>query len=111
MLKSVTALFSAAVLSVGVAVAATPQSQGIDDNALQKFVVSAQQVAMISQEYSAKLQNAEGETAQQQIIAEANDKMVEAVQAQGLSVAEFNGISDAMQQDPTLAERAQQLVP
>ncbi len=109
MLKSTAAFFSAATLSVGLAVAAPGGAQGVDDETLQKFVASAQEVAMISQEYSQTLQTAESQEQQQAIVQEANEKMVDAVQSHGLTVAEFNGINDAIEQDPALAERAQQL--
>lgn len=109
MMKSFSTLLATATLALGTAVAAPAVSQGIGDETLKKYVASAQQVAVISQEYANRLSSTEGESNQQNLLQEANDKMVEAVQANGLSVTEFNGISDAIEQDAALRERAQSL--
>lgn len=109
MMKSFSTLLATATLALGTAVAAPAASQGIGDETLKKYVASAQQVAVISQEYANRLSSTEGESNQQSLLQEANDKMVEAVQANGLSVTEFNGISDAIEQDAALRERAQSL--
>lgn len=110
MLKSFSTLLATATLAMGTAMAAPGASQGIGDETLQKYVASAQQVAMISQDYANRLQSTQAEADQHALIQEANEKMVAAVQANGLSVTEFNGISDAIEQDPQLRERAEGLV-
>lgn len=107
MLKSFSTLLATATLALSTAVAAPAASQGIGDETLQKYVASAQQVAVISQEYASRLQSTEAENERNNILQEANDKMVNAVQEQGLSVTEFNGISDAIEQDSALRERVQ----
>lgn len=86
------------------------QSDNISDEQLRKFVASAQQVAVLSQQYSQQLQGTADQTQQQQVVAEANDKMADAIQANGLTVQEFNGISEAVDRDPALNERARQML-
>ncbi len=82
----------------------------VTDQQLQQFVESAQKVAVLSDEYNQRLQAAPDANAQQQIVTEANDRMASAVQESGLSVDEFNGISQALEQDPQLHARAQQML-
>ncbi|GAA5236163.1 hypothetical protein GCM10025795_44280 [Verticiella sediminum] len=91
--------------------AADGASAAVTDAQLEKFVESAQKVAALSNEYNQRLQQAEGTDNQQQIVAEANDRMASAVEESGLTVEEFNGISQAIEQDPQLHARAQQMLP
>ncbi|GEK46253.1 hypothetical protein HPA02_05360 [Bisbaumannia pacifica] len=118
-----TALFSAALLSAGLMAAtgamaqddpatqaAQPQAQAaqnFSDDQLQQFADASQEIAAISQEYTQRLQDAEDEAAQQEIRLEANERMVEEVEATGLEVDTFNAIGQAIQQDPELLERVQ----
>ncbi|ATJ81796.1 DUF4168 domain-containing protein [Halomonas beimenensis] len=118
-----TALFSAALLSAGLMgslahaqesaegaaepAQAEAQAQNFSDDQLQKFADASKEIAVISQDYTQRLQEAEGEQAQQQVRQEANDKMVEAVEASGLEVDTFNAIGEAIQQDPELMQRVQ----
>lgn len=121
----ITALFSAALLSAGLMVstanaqkdpAATtgqPQAaapaQDFSEQQLQQFADASQEIATVSQEYTERLQSAEGEEAQQEIRMEANEKMVEEVEDSGLDVDTFNAIGQAIQQDPELMQRVQEM--
>lgn len=125
-MQRITALFSAALLSAGLmssvayaqdgtdAAASQGQTQAqqaptqnFSDAQLQKFADASEEIAVISQDYTQQLQNAEGDEAQQQVRQEANSKMVEAVQNSGLKVDTFNAIGQAIQQDPELMQRVQ----
>ena len=64
---------------------------------------------MISQEYTERLHSAEDEASQQEVRMEANDKMVEVVEDSGLDVDTFNAIGQAIQQDPELMQRVQEM--
>ncbi|TFH88721.1 DUF4168 domain-containing protein [Billgrantia azerbaijanica] len=124
-MQRMTALFSAALLAVGLMgaqaqaqqdpaaspeqPAATAPAQDFSDEQLQQFADASQQIAMISQEYTQRLQKAEGEQAQQEVRQEANDKMVEVVEDSGLDVNTFNAIGQAIQQDPELMQRVQEM--
>ncbi len=127
-MQRMTALFSAALLSLGLAATAQAQetqqsqdpaaaeqpqaqapAQDFSDQQLQQFADASQEIAVISQEYTAELQAAEDEQAQQDVRTEANDKMVEVVEDSGLDVDTFNAIGQAIQQDPELMQRVQEM--
>src|SRR5690554_7360075 len=124
-MKRMTALFSAALLSAGLMsvtahaqqdpAAAPEQPQAaapamdFSDEQLQQFAEVSQEIVVISEEYTERLQAAEDEAAQQEVLMEANDKMVEAVEDGGLDVDTFNAIGMAVQQDPELMQRVQEM--
>lgn len=125
-MQRMTALFSAALLSLGLAAtqvqaqeegaanaAGTPQAaasaQDFSDAQLQQFADASKEIAAISQEYTQQLQAAEGDEAQQSVRKEANDEMVQAVQDSGLEVDTFNAIGQAIQQNPELMQRVQEM--
>ncbi|WP_416138374.1 DUF4168 domain-containing protein [Halomonas sp. HK25] len=125
-MKRMTALISAALLSAGLMSAtahaqqdpaaapeqpqASAPAMDISDQQLQQFADASEEIVVISQEYTERLQAAEDEPAQQEVQMEANDKMVEAVEDSGLDVDTFNAIGQAVQQDPELMQRVQDMV-
>nr|WP_297460761.1 DUF4168 domain-containing protein [uncultured Halomonas sp.] len=126
-MQRITALFSAALLTAGMlsvpAMAqqdsataqqgATTQApataQDFTDEQLQQFADASQEIAMISQEYTERLQGEQDQAAQQEIRMEANEKMVAVVEESGLDVETFNAIGQAIQQDPELMKRVQEM--
>lgn len=79
------------------------------DAQLEKFANASEKVAMVMQEYSPKVQEASDEGQRQELLEEADKKMVAHVQDEGLSVEEFNGINTAIQQDPEVLERMKEI--
>lgn len=79
------------------------------DAQLSKFISASQKVAVISQEYTPKLQASKDEASQRMVVKEADDRMVQAVHEEGLTVDQFNGLNQAVQQDPKLLQRIQGL--
>ena len=61
-------------------------------------------------EYQPKLEGAQDDNARQQILSEADSKMVSEVEGTGMSVQEYNGISVAVQQDPQLRQQVEDMV-
>jgi len=125
-MQRMTALFSAALLATGLLAGtahaqqtqdpaqdpmATQQApaQDFSDQQLQQFADAAQEIAVISQEYTQRLQEAEGEAAQQEVRAEANDRMIDIVEGSGLDVDTFNAIGQSIQQDPEMMQRVQEM--
>lgn len=126
-MQRMTALFSAALLTAGLMSAsvafaqedpaaapeqpqADAQAQNFSDEQLQQFADASQEIAVISQEYTQRLQDAgEDKEAQQQVRMEANEKMVKVVEDSGLEVETFNSIGHAIQQDPELMQRVQKM--
>ncbi|WP_016916330.1 MULTISPECIES: DUF4168 domain-containing protein [Halomonadaceae] len=125
-MQRMTALFSAALLATGLMAGtahaqqaqdptqdpmATQQApaQDFSDQQLQQFADASQEIAVISQEYTQRLQEAEDEAAQQEVRAEANDRMIEVVEDSGLDVDTFNAIGQSIQQDPEMMQRVQEM--
>ena len=115
-------LFAAVCLSAGIAFAphaiaqsAAPQPQPappaaetmeVSDDQLQSFAVAFVEVERLKQEYIQRLQEAASETEQQELQAEAGEKMLQAVeQTEGISANEYNQIIQSAQNDPELAQR------
>ncbi|MDR5899138.1 DUF4168 domain-containing protein [Halomonas vilamensis] len=125
-MQRLTALFSAALLATGLMATtahaqqsqdsaqdpmATQQApaQDFSDNELQQFADASKEIAVISQEYTERLQAAEGEQEQQEVRSEANDKMIEIVEDSGLDVDTFNAIGQTIQQNPEMMQRVQEM--
>ncbi|PMR77750.1 DUF4168 domain-containing protein [Billgrantia endophytica] len=128
-MQRMTALFSAALLTAGLMTAqahaqqdpaqdpaagqqqpqADAPAQDFSDDQLQQFADASQDIAVISQEYTERLHAAEDEQTQQEVRMEANDRMVEVVEDSGLDVDTFNAIGHAIQQDPELMQRVQEM--
>ncbi len=117
----ITTACSAALLALGAAAAPSMAQQAqapaaqqapaasYSDAQLEKFVSASKKVAVISQEYTPKLQSSTDEATRQEVYREADQKMVDVVRKEGMSVEEFNGINQAIQQDPALMERVQNI--
>ncbi|CAP43287.1 DUF4168 domain-containing protein [Bordetella petrii] len=117
--RSTHAFFAAALLAASLspvaalaqaAPAAQPPTQAQpaiqpSEEQLQKFASASQKVAMVADEYRPKLQAAKDDAAREQVYREADEKMVRMVNADGLTVDEFNGIGQAVDQDPQLRQR------
>ncbi len=117
--RSTHAFFAAALLAASLspvaalaqaAPAAQPPAQAQpaiqpSEEQLQKFASASQKVAMVADEYRPKLQAAKDDAAREQVYREADEKMVRMVNADGLTVDEFNGIGQAVDQDPQLRQR------
>ena len=121
-MQRMTALFSAALLATGL-MAGTAHAQQADgqaqdpmatqqaptqdfsDQQLQQFADASQEIAV----YTQRLQEAEDEATQQEVRAEANDRMIEVVEDSGLDVDTFNAIGQSIQQDPEMMQRVQEM--
>lgn len=75
------------------------------DQQLQRFASASQKVSGVVDEYRPKVDAAKSDDAKQKVVQEADAKMVQLVRADGLTVEEFNGIGQAVQQDPQLKQR------
>lgn len=126
-MQRITALFSAALLATGlmastanaqqaqdpaqdpVAAQQAAPAQDFSDEQLQQFADASQEIAVISQEFTQRLQGAEDEAAQQEVREEANDRMIQVVEDSGLDVDTFNAIGQSIQQDPEMMQRVQEM--
>ena len=77
---------------------------------LQRYAVAVRKVSDVAAEYQPKLEAAQGEPAKQAVRVEADQKMVDQVEAGGMSVAEYNGIGRAVRQNPELRKKVERMV-
>lgn len=76
---------------------------------LQKFVAAAEKVSVLTQEYAPKVQATSSSDEREAVVKEADEKMMGAVQDEGLTVEKFLAINQAAQADPKLQERLVEL--
>lgn len=104
---------SAPALATPQAQAAAPQqaaqAQVISDSMLEKFVAAMGEVREISNSYAEEFQSAEDAEQAQAIQQEAQQEMIAAVEASGLSPEEYNTIVQRVQQDEALRSRLESL--
>lgn len=112
--KSLTTLAATLVMLFGVpaALAQGPAQQGqppqqvqVSDSKLEHYVMVAEKVTEIRNDFQQKMTSAEDAEQAQSLQEEASAEMIEAVQASGMSVEEYNQIAYALQADPALQER------
>lgn len=81
----------------------------ISEEDLQKFAEADSAVGEIRDEFSERLSKAENQEEAQSLQMEAQEKMVEAVQSEGLEIPKYNEIATRMQSDPELQQRVQSM--
>ena len=103
--SSRTALVAALGLAfaIGAGPVASAQDRQFSEEAVESFAVAMLQVQQIGMEAQQQVEAAETPEQQQQLEAEITARMVEAVEAEGLSVEEYQEIATAAQADPELA--------
>ncbi|TVP88868.1 MAG: DUF4168 domain-containing protein [Thioalkalivibrio sp.] len=86
----------------------TPQTAALTDQTVDTFVDAFVAVQDIREEYTERLHGASDEAEAQALQQEAQDEMMQAVEASGMSVQEYNEVAMALQNDPELMERVQE---
>tara|TARA_Y100001949_G_scaffold169228_1_gene168896 strand:- start:16581 stop:16973 length:393 start_codon:yes stop_codon:yes gene_type:complete len=81
------------------------QASDISDKKLEKFAESLDQIMEIRQDFTAKLEKTGDPAEAQQLQQQANEKMLETVQNNELSIEEYNAINQAVQNDPQLRDK------
>ncbi len=89
---------------------AAPQAEDITDQQLDQFAEAALAVNQIGRKYASELQAAEDEAAAQEIRAQAQEEMMQAVQDEGLSVEQYNAIYAAAENDQEINSAIQALL-
>lgn len=77
---------------------------------LQRYAGAVKKVSAVAADYQPKLQAAQDDAARQVVRVETDQKMVDVVEADGMSLQEYNGISRAVQRDPMLRQHVESLV-
>lgn len=88
-----------------------PAQQAIqpDEEQLESFVVATVRIINIQQQAQQQMQAVEPEQ-QEQVRAQALQEIVAAVENEGLSVDEYNGIVQQVENDPELGQTVQQRI-
>ena len=81
------------------------QASDISDKKLEKFAESLDQIMEIRQDFTAKLEKTGDPAEAQQLQQQANEKMMETVENNNLSIEEYNAINQAVQNDPQLRDK------
>ena len=81
-----------------------------EENTLKSFAAAMVKVEEVSNVYAPQIENASSVEAAQRLQQEANGLMVQAVQDQGLDVATYNEIAQAMQRDGDLRRQIMEMV-
>lgn len=111
-----TTLFSALLLSAPIAMAQDPQgysqpqstaAQPADDATVTSFAEAMGEVQVIQQEFSQQLQGVEDNEKARELQMKAQEQMVSAVEASGISVQDYNALASQMDQDPALREKVE----
>lgn len=107
------ALIAAAPVSAVMAQSASPQAQApavpgqtadFSETQLKSFASAVQGIQEVANEYAPRLEQATEPQQLADLQQEAEGKMLEAVEDEGLSVDEYNAIAVTAQSDPQVAE-------
>lgn len=111
-----TALFAAALAfsTAGMAQQQGAQQQppadvDVSDAELQSFAEARTAITEIQQDYSQRMQNADDPEKANELQQQANEEMIGAVEDTGLDVESFNTIAMAVQNDPELQQKLEQI--
>lgn len=108
-LFTVALAFSTAGMAQQQQQAAPPADIDVSEAELQSFAEARTAITEIQQDYSQRLQSADDPEKANKLQQEANEKMIGAVEETGLDVDSFNQIAMAVQNDPELQQKLQQI--
>ncbi len=81
------------------------QASDISDKKLEKFADSLGEIMEIREDFTAKLEKTGDPAEAQQLQQQANEKMMETVENNDLSIEEYNAINQAVQNNPQLRDK------
>lgn len=99
----------AAFMMLPAAFADSGSGADFEQQELETFLEARADVLDIQEEYSNRLQSAEGDQEVADLQSEAREKMAKAVEDAGISVEKFNRIAQAAQNDPDVAAELESL--
>lgn len=85
------------------------QMPEVSEQQLELYVQAATKITEIRQSFQEKMSSADDAEQAQSLQQEASEEMVGAVESIGLSVEEYNQIAYALQSDPALRERVEEM--
>ena len=88
----------------------TVTSADVTDQEIEQFAKSYKEVSQIQKDTDKQLESVQDTAGAAKVKQEANQKMADAVQGQGMKVERFNLIARSLNQDVTLKQRIQQKI-
>jgi len=88
----------------------TVTSADVTDQEIEQFAKSYKEVSQIQKDTDKQLESVQDTAGAAKVKQEANQKMADAVQGQGMKVERFNLIARSLNQDTTLKQRIQQKI-
>lgn len=79
----------------------------LEDETLHRFIDAAHDIQAIRQEYAERIEQADADE-RADLLAEAQEKMAQAVESQGLEVADYREIGYLLENDDSLRDRLDQ---
>lgn len=102
-------LLAVMLLALTPAVQADNGDAEFSEGQLESFMVARAEVREIQADYSSRLQDVSDDQKVAELQAEAQEKMVQAVQEEGMTVKEFNRIARKANNDPEFKERLREV--
>lgn len=119
--STITAAALAAVFGLATALPATAQQQqmqqqqqqlsadDVSEQQLESYVEAALEIQTVRQQFQSQMANAETQEDQQAVQQQASQQMIASIEDVGLSVDEYNAIATAVQSDPELGQKVQEM--
>lgn len=118
--STITAAALAAVFGLATAMPATAQQQmqqqqqqfsadDVSEQQLESYVEAALDIQTIRQQFQSQMANAGTQEEQQTVQQLASQQMIASIEDVGLSVDEYNAIATAVQSDPELGQKVQEM--
>ncbi|MCK8516926.1 DUF4168 domain-containing protein [Methylonatrum kenyense] len=85
-------------------------AENFEQQELERFADAYVEVGEIHADYSQRLEQAEDPDQAQEVQQEANDRMIEAIQEQGLEVQDYSEIAAALERDPEMRDEVVTLI-
>lgn len=115
------AFMAASVIALGLAgPISTVRAAGADityeaieqptDDQLRRYASAVREVSGVMAEYQPRFAAASDPRLKQAVQVEADRKMVDRVETTGMSVPEYNGISQAVRKDPELRKKVERII-
>lgn len=84
-------------------------AQDFTESELESFAAAQEEVSQITQEFQRDTQGVQDPTKMMELRKEANQELTQAVRNSGLDPATYNAIASAVQQDPALAAKIENM--
>lgn len=112
MKRATTPICIAAAMGLMLGMGGTPAVAGqqFTEQEIESFAVAVIEIEQINQVVQQEMQAADTPEEQQQVQEQATAQMIEAIEAEGMTVDDYNEIATAVQTDPELAGQIEERI-